>query len=266
MRNFYFAIVKNKDHISFILSILISLSLLLNNSNPKMAILRSKTIEVVAFISSPMTWIKSLTYLKEENQLLMEKNLALSLQVESMLSLQRENDQLQEMLNFKQGTKLFLKPAHVVNKGIQPNLLSIVIDIGKEDNVFPNQPVLTPKGVIGKTIEAGNRASIVQLISDINYRLSVRILPSGATGILRWFGEGEAQVREVQKNVEINIGDKVVTSGFSEIYPAGLPVGEVAGVYDERGSFQKMVNVTLPNDISTFQYVFVLIGDSNEIK
>ena len=61
-------------------------------------------------------------------------------------------------------------------------------------------------------------------------------------------------------------GDKVVTSGFSEIYPAGLPVGKVAGVYDERGSFQKMVNVTLPNDISTFQYVFVLIGDENEIK
>ena len=80
MRNLYFVIIKNKDHISFVLALIISLSLLLNNSNPRMAILRSKTIEIVAFISSPMTWIKSLTYLKEENQLLMEKNLALSLQ------------------------------------------------------------------------------------------------------------------------------------------------------------------------------------------
>ena len=169
------------------------------------------------------------------------------------------------MLDFKRQTKLFLKPARVVNKGIQPNLLSIVIDVGAEDGIKGNQPVLTPKGVIGKTIETGESASIVQLITDVNFRLSVRILPSGATGILRWLGNGIGQVREVQKNVEITIGNKVITSGFSDIYPAGLPVGEVAGVFDERGSFQKIVNINLPNDMSAFQYVFVIVENSYEM-
>ena len=90
-------------------------------------------------------------------------------------------------------------------------------------------------------------------------------MPSGATGILRILKGKTAQILEVQKNVDINIGDKVVTSGFSDIYPSGLPVGAVEGVYEDRSSFQKIVNVTLPNDMSSFQYVFVIIEKLNEM-
>ncbi|SVD95229.1 uncharacterized protein METZ01_LOCUS448083, partial [marine metagenome] len=100
-----------------------------------MKVIRGKTTETVAFISSPITWVKSLMFLEEENRLLRENNLLLSLQLESMINLQKENDQLQDMLNFQRQTKLSLKPAHVVNKGIQPNLLSIVIDVGSKDGL-----------------------------------------------------------------------------------------------------------------------------------
>ena len=106
MRNLYLAIVRNKDHVIFVLVLLFSSFLLLNNDNPRMSIIRGKSTEIVAFISSPMTWVKSLMFLEEENRLLREKGLVLSLQVESMLNLQKENDQLQAMLDFKKKTKL----------------------------------------------------------------------------------------------------------------------------------------------------------------
>ncbi|RPH03418.1 MAG: rod shape-determining protein MreC [bacterium TMED46] len=264
MYGIYLAIVRHKDHLVFVLSLILSISLLLNNQDPRMGVVRGKAAEVISFISSPMTLMKSLMFLEEENQLLREKTLSLSLQVESMLNLQKENDELLGMLDFKRQTKLLIKPARVVNKGLHPNLLSIIIDGGKIDGIKKNQAVLTPKGIIGKTIETGEKASIVQLITDSNYRVSVRVLPSGATGILQILKGNTAQIREVQKNVNISIGDKVVTSGFSDIYPAGLPVGIVEGVYEERGSFQKVVNVSLPNDMSAFQYVFVIIEKLNE--
>ena len=101
-----------------------------------MGIIRGKAAEMVSFVSSPLTWVKSLMFLEEENQLLREKNLAFSLQIESMLNLQKENEELLGMLDFKRQTKLLIKPARVVNKGIQPNLLSIVIDGGKEDGII----------------------------------------------------------------------------------------------------------------------------------
>ena len=266
MYGIYLAIVRHKDHFLFLFTLVLSSFLLLNNDDPRMGIIRGKASEVVSFISSPVAMARSLMFLEEENQLLREKTLSLSLQVESMLNLQKENEELLGMLDFKRQTKLMIRPARVVNKGIQPNLLSIVIDGGNVDGIQKNQAVLTPKGVIGKTIEAGDKASVVQLITDTNFRLSVRILPSGATGIMRFINGNTAQIREVQKNVIINIGDKVVTSGFSDIYPVGLPVGTVGGVYEDRSSFQKMVNVTLPNDMSAFQYVFVIIEKLNEVE
>ena len=111
------------------------------------------------------------------------------------------------MLDFKKKRKLVIKSAKVVNKGVQPNLLSIIIDRGLIDGIKTNQAVLTPKGVVGKTIQISENATIVQLDSDANFRLSTRIIPSGATGILRFINGGTAQIREVQKNVDINIGD-----------------------------------------------------------
>jgi rod shape-determining protein MreC len=84
-------------------------------------------------------------------------------------------------------------------------------------------------------------------------------MPSGAVGILRWSQDNICRVYEVQKNVDINIGDRVITSGFSNIYPEKLPVGIVSGVYDERGSYQKVVNVKIQNDFESIQNVFVVI-------
>ena len=258
MYGIYLTIVKYKDHFIFAFAVVFSTFILLNNKNPKMSIVRGKATEVVSFFSSPFTWVQSLISLEKENQLLREKNLVLSLQVESMLNLQNENNALMEMLEFKKNEKFIIKSAKVVNKGIQPNLLSIIIDRGTVDGVKNELPVLTPKGVVGKTIETSRNNSIVQLISDANFRLSTRILPSGATGILRFINGETAEIREVQKNVAVNIGDKVVTSGFSDIYPAGLPVGTVKGVYQDRGSFQKVVSITLPNDLNAFQHVFII--------
>mgnify|MGYP001338603526 FL=1 len=258
MYGIYLTIVKYKDHFVFAFAIIFSTFILLNNKDPKMSIVRGKATEVVSFFSSPFTWVQSLMFLEEENQILREKNLVLSLQVESMLNLQNENNSLMEMLDFKKNKEFIIQSAKVVNKGIQPNLLSIIIDRGTIDGLKNDLPVLTPKGVVGKTIETSKNNSIVQLISDANFRLSTRILPSGATGILRFINGKTAEIREVQKNVDVNIGDKVVTSGFSNIYPAGLPVGTVKGVYQDRGSFQKVVSITLPNDLNAFQHVFII--------
>ena len=266
MYGIYLTVVKHKDHFTFALSLFISLYLLLNNENPRMNVLRGKTVGIISFISSPFTWIQSLMYLEKENQYLREKNLGLSLEVESMYNLQSENQELLAMLDFKKKKKIDVRSAKVVNKGIQPNLLSIIVDRGLLDGISNNQAVITPNGVIGKTIQTGNEATIVQLISDANFRLSSRIIPSGATGILRFINNNTAQIREVQKNVNINIGDKVVTSGYSDIYPAGLPVGTVKAVYQDRGSFQKIVNVTLSNNLNSFQYVFIITNEYDDLE
>ena len=226
-----------------------------------MSVVRGFSSDIVSFLSSPMVKVKSLAIVSEENHYLREKNLQLRLQLESILYAADENENLRELLDFKRKTKLKIIPASIINKGIQTNIKSLTIDVGKKNNVSTNQAVLTSSGVIGKTIQVGESSAIVQSISDNNFRLSVRIMPSGAVGVLRWFDSNICKVYEVQKNVDVNIGDRVITSGFSKIYPPKLPVGTVSGVYDERGSYQKVINVNIQNDFESIQNVFIVLDE-----
>jgi len=261
MRNLLLFIIKNKDHFVFAVTVTLSISLLFNRNNDEMSVVRGFSSDIVSYLSSPMVKVKSLAIVSEENQFLREKNLQLNLQLESILYAADENENLRELLDFKRETKLKIIPASIINKGIQTNIKALTIDVGSRDSVFTNQAVLTPHGVIGKTIQVGKNSAIVQSISDNNFRLSVRIMPSGAVGILRWFDSNICKVYEVQKNVDVNIGDRVITSGFSKIYPPKLPVGTVSGVYDERGSYQKVINVNIQNDFESIQNVFIVLDE-----
>ena len=265
MRNLLLFIIKNKDHFVFFFAIILSSTLLFNNENEEMNVIRGFATDIVSFLSSPMVKVKSLAIVSEENQYLREKNLQLNLELESILYAADENKKLRDLLDFKRDTKLKIVPARIINKGIQTNLNSLTIDVGSKNGLLSNQAVLTPEGIIGKTVQVGQSSSLVQSISDNNFRLSVRIMPSGAVGILRWHSNSMCKVYEVQKNVEISIGDRVITSGFSKIYPPKLPVGVVSGVYDERGSYQKVVNVEIQSDFESIQNVFVVI-DHNYVN
>jgi len=260
MRNLILFIIKNKEHFVFSIMIFLSFLLLFSNDNDEMSVIRGFSSDLISLLSKPMVKIKSLAIVNEENQYLREKNLQLNLELESILYAADENEKLRELLDFKRNTHLKIIPSRIINKGIQANINSLTIDVGKSVGVRPNQAVLTPDGIIGKTIQTGKISSQVQSISDNNFRLSVRIMPSGAVGILRWYKNNVCKIYEVQKNVNINIGDRVITSGFSNIYPPKLPVGNVSGVYDERGSYQKVVNVEIQDDFESIQNVFVVIN------
>jgi len=198
--------------------------------------------------------------IEEEAALLRGKNLQLSFQVESMRYLLEENNRLEELLDFQRQSKMTILPARVINMSASPYLSSsLSIDVGLESGVEENDPVITPKGIIGKTTIVGNNASIVQMINDVNFRLSVRIKPSGSTGIMRWLDGDLYLIKEVQKNANVNIGDKVVTSGFSDIFPDDLPVGEVVNITDERGRFQKSVVVQINENIGSIINLFVIV-------
>ena len=260
MRTLYLILLKRKDIFTLILSIILSLLMLSNGESDNIRLLRSKANRFFTILYSPITWVRSMALIEEEAALLRGKNLQLSFQVESMRYLLEENNRLEELLDFQRQSKMTILPARVINMSASPYLSSsLSIDVGLESGIEENDPVITPKGIIGKTTIVGNNASIVQMINDVNFRLSVRIKPSGSTGIMRWLDGDLYLIKEVQKNANVNIGDKVVTSGFSDIFPDDLPVGEVVNITDERGRFQKSVVVQINENIGSIINLFVIV-------
>ena len=260
MRTFYLIITKHKDIFALIFSIILSLMMLANGDSDNLRLLRSKSNRIFAYIYTPITWVRTKALIEEEALLLREKNLQLTFQLESMRHLLDENNRLKRLLNFKRESQLNLYPARVINMGASPHLSSsLSIDIGSNSGVSVNDPIMTPNGIIGKTVIVDDQKSIVQLINDVTFRLSVRIKPSGSTGILRWLDKNIYMIKEVQKNSNVEVGNQVVTSGFSDIFPSDLPVGEVIKITDERGRFHKSVVVKINENIGSIMNLFVIV-------
>lgn len=264
MRNFYLALIRLRDHIALIIAVILSFLLILTNDSREISIIRGKSNDFFAFFYKPVAWFRSMAIVEEEAALLREKNIQLELQNAAIIELATENERLRQLLEYRRASKLTLLPAQVINKGISSGMSTITIDVGAMDSVKKNCPVLTPNGVIGKTAFVGEKNTLVQLISDRNFRLSVQILPSGAKGILRWLLGDECEIREIQRNSIINVGDYVVTSGFSDIFPKDLPVGRVTATRDERGSFNKIVRVKIDENLGSLINVFVITNQSDE--
>jgi rod shape-determining protein MreC len=265
MRNLYLFFLKYKDHFIFLIFVFSSTFLLLQNDNSNIHIIRGKFSDKFSIISSPFAWMRSMSKLEEETQLLREKNIQLSLKMESMFNANEEYKSLLKLLQLKEDSHLELLAANVINSGSSSNLSSITLDIGTDRGIKVGQAVLVSEGIIGKTVIVGKNSTVVQIMSDVNFRLSVRILPSGNAGILRHLKDDICEIRELQKNSEILIGDKVVTSGFSQIYPKNLPVGEVIEVFNERGSFQKVAKVRIKAKLGSLLHAFIIISDLDKI-
>ena len=104
----------------------------------------------------------------------------------------------------------------------------------------------------------------MQLVSDGNFRLSVKILPSESEGIMRWRSNQICEIFEVKKTAKVNIGDVVLTSNLSSYFPPDLPVGKVISIHDKSDSFNKIVRLELYADLSTINQLFVIVNTDGE--
>ncbi len=252
---------KNKHHLIFVLSVIFSFILIYNSDSDQLSQFHLTVNKITTYIKSPFTRLNLLAKVARENEILRERLMFLSLEKETLLEYEVENTKLKELLYFKRETTIEVIPAKVTNMGLASNLLSMTIDVGSDMGVRKNDPVLTPSGVIGRISNVDKRSAIVQLISDPDFRIGVRFLPSGATGILRWRTNNICDVREVYKNSEIKVGDRVITSGLSDIFPADLPIGTVTSVMHDRSQFQKIVSVRIKDNLSSLIFVFVILNN-----
>ncbi len=109
---------------------------------------------------------------------------------------------------------------------------SVIIDAGKFQGALPNLPVITPKGVMGRTFKTGLNFSSVLLLSDPNSRIPVISSKTRVRGILSGRGYQEPLSLEyVHLNSPLEHGELLVTSGLAGIYPKGLPVARVENIF-----------------------------------
>tara|TARA_S200000501_G_scaffold44_2_gene46 strand:- start:3408 stop:4202 length:795 start_codon:yes stop_codon:yes gene_type:complete len=247
-----------QEKITLTACIILSLIFIFNNDSESIKNAKINSLNTFSFLYQPFNWLDNQLFLNKKLEVLSSENLRLSLENQILKVHEAENIRYREFLNFKRRESIDFIGADVISKGFSSNMSSLLINRGLKDGVNINFPVLSSKGVVGKITSVSENSSEVQLISDVNFRLSVKIVPDEVEGILRWISEDVCEIAELKKISDIEIGDIVLTSSLSIYFPPNLPVGEVISIFEKSNSSNRIVRIKLFSDLSTINQLFVL--------
>lgn len=202
--------------------------------------------------------------IKRNNQKLNEQNRELQTRLEVLGELQKENDRLNSLLDFKAKTKMELIAARVMSKDLVSDHNTIQINKGTQHGLKAGQAVITTAGVVGHIFKPEAISSQILLITDRYSVVDGVISRSRARGIVEGKSSGSCLLRYVEKSEDVAVGDIVVTSGLDNIYPKGFPVAIVDSVENKPYAVSLKVELRPLVDPDKVEEVFVILNASNE--
>ncbi|MEZ5009240.1 MAG: rod shape-determining protein MreC [Chitinophagales bacterium] len=151
-------------------------------------------------------------------------------------------------------------PANVINHSTHKKYNYFTLDKGKKDGMVEGMGVIDAKGIVGTVTNVSNKYSVGISMLNNNARTSVKHKKSGAIGLMRWTGNNILThfVEDITKTARVQIGDTIVTSGYSTFYPEGIVVGTVSKSSLRDGSNFFDIEVNLANDILSLEKVYVV--------
>lgn len=199
--------------------------------------------------------------LKAENAALQQQNEALLEWKKAARQLQAQNASLRELLHLTPDPTASFVTAPVIADASSSFVRSVIVMAGAKDHVVKGQAAMTGAGLAGRVLEVGERASRVLLLTDINARAPVVIERTRDQAVLAGNNSEFPELRYLPRDVDIKVGDRVVTSGIGGNYPAALPVGEVSRIDGDRiyvelfvkldrVEYLRLVNYGLPGILS----------------
>lgn len=195
---------------------------------------------------------------------------------EENVALRRENDRLRAALDNVQAPDSLLKesplfdyiPALVVSNSTDRLHNIIIINKGMRDGIREDMGVVTDRGLVGYILSAGERYSKVSSLLDIDNMASATLTSSNTFGVIQWNGKTARQtiLHDIPVHTVFSEGDTVVSSGYSLIYPPGIPIGTVSR-YEIRDGVNYDITLDLCEEFSRLRHVYVVSRrDIGELK
>ncbi|MEM7191423.1 MAG: rod shape-determining protein MreC [Pseudomonadota bacterium] len=143
--------------------------------------------------------------------------------------LERKVAHLRKLLHAVEEPALVYASGQIIADARGPFLRSALVNLGRRDGLRIGYAVINGDGLVGRTVEAGDKVARVLLLNDLNSRIPVLVGPSGTRGLALGDNSPELQLGFVQEGAEVYPGDEVYTSGSDGVLPRGLRVGVVTG-------------------------------------
>lgn len=199
--------------------------------------------------------------LEEENRRLRKENALLAAQLNSYKEGYLEGVRLRKILEVAKGLGHRTVAARVIDNHHDSLFKTITINKGTADGLRVGLPVVTERGVAGRTIETSWHAARVLLLIDENSNIDALIQRSRAQGILQGAGADGCNLKYVSKAEEVLVGDVIITSGLAGVFPKGLPLGTVRASSRREGGLFQRIEVSPTIDFGKLEEVLVVIPE-----
>ena len=153
-----------------------------------------------------------------------------------------------------------LIPAKVVANSIDKPGNLMTIDKGSADGIHKDMGVISGTGVVGIVYLVAEHYAIVIPVLNTKSNISCMIQNRGYFGYLRWKGgvSDLAYLEEVPRHAHFKLGDYVVTSGYSAVFPPGVRVGKILHVFNSADGLSYRVQLRLSTDFARLRDVCVI--------
>lgn len=213
--------------------------------------------------------VSSYFHLKSINEALLDRNLALEQQITQLENALNEYhaDSL-EMVSIRNTplTDYEIFKANVINNSLTNADNYITIDKGTKDGIRPEMGVVDANGVVGIVYMTSSSYSVVISLLNSKSNISCKIQGSDYFGYLKWeHGDSRfAYLKDLPRHAAFNLGDTVITSGYSAVFPAGVMVGTVDDMSDSNDGLSYLLKVKLATDFGKVNNVRILSRTGQE--
>lgn len=264
MRNLLNFLVKYNYWFLFILLETASFVLLFRFNRYQQSVFFTSTNIVAGKLYEAIGGVTSYFHLKETNEDLLDHNIRLEQRVamleKALLNAQSDTALYRSLDSIPPSSDYSLFKARVIKNSLNRLDNYLTLNKGSDDSIRPEMGVVDANGVVGIVYKTTPHYALVISLLNSKSSLSCKIQGSDYFGYLKWEG-GDSQyayLRDLPRHAEFSVGDTVVTSGYSAVFPPGLLVGYIDEMSDSHDGLSYLLKIRLATDFGRVNDVRVI--------
>jgi rod shape-determining protein MreC len=261
VRNVFLFIRRHFNFLFFLLLQIIALSFLFRYNKFHEAAFLSVSTEVTGRLNERYNNVEYYFQLKKTNEALVQENLRLRQQLVANYEAPDSNKRLfRDTIRVDSVRKWLIMEAKVVNNTISLPTNYLTIHRGFRQGVRQNMGVTGPQGIVGSVINVSENFAVVMSVLHPQFRVVAKLKKGGETGTIYWDGISPAfiSMRGIPRSANVVVGDTVVTSQITSLFPAGLLVGTIAEIVPDNTSNFFNLKLRTATNFSNIEYAYVL--------
>lgn len=195
---------------------------------------------------------------RENERLLLELD-RLSKTNNDLLEKNKYFERIEKLVGNIDENKTSIITAKVIGRDATQWSKMVFIDKGRDHQIKENLPVITNAGIIGHIIHTSSKVSKVLLITDSRSAVDSLFQETRETGVTVGTGQDVCEMKFVPIAADVNIGDKVVSSGLGGVFPKGLIVGSVIDIVKKKQELFQSITVAPSANLSQIEEVVIVL-------